>query len=183
MSAAKRYDAVAATLHWVMAAAIIGLLVMGFVMTNLQPGSPSQFRLYQLHKSVGAVVFVLALVRLVRRLGHRPPALPESMTGVERLAVHAGHWGLYALMFGLPLAGWAVVSTSPYNIPTVLFGLVGLPHLPLPRELNGAAKAAHLAGAWVLIVLVLGHAGAALRHHFILRDDVLLRMIPRFGRQ
>lgn len=183
MPAAKRYDAVAMALHWVMAATIIGLLVMGFVMTGLQPGSSTQFRLYQLHKSLGAVILVLALGRLAWRLGHRPPALPAGMGGAERLIAHAGHWGLYALMFGLPLAGWAVVSTSPYNIPTVLFGLVGLPHLPLPKALNGAAKAAHLTGAWLLIVLVLGHAGAALRHHFILRDDVLLRMMPRFGRQ
>jgi cytochrome b561 len=181
--ARDRYDSVAMSLHWLMAAAILGLLGLGFVMTGLKPGSPLQFKLYQLHKSVGALVFVAALARLGWRLGHRPPPLPAAMGSAERRLAHAGHWALYALMLGLPLAGWAVVSTSPYNIPTVLFGLVGLPHLPLPRDLNAAAKGAHLIGAWLLLATLAGHVAAALRHHFVLRDDVLTRMLPRFGRE
>ncbi|MBI3443969.1 MAG: cytochrome b [Magnetospirillum sp.] len=183
MSVQRRYDRVAMALHWVMAATLLGLLVMGFVMTSLKPGSPLQFQLYQWHKSVGVTVFALALLRLGWRLCHIPPPLPAEMAAGERLLAHAGHWVLYGLMLGMPLVGWAVVSTSPYNIATILYGLVPLPHLPLPRAVNGAAKLAHEAGAWAMIVTVAGHFGAALRHHFWLRDDVLARMLPRFGRK
>ncbi|WP_096700513.1 cytochrome b [Magnetospirillum sp. 15-1] len=183
MTARNRYDAVAVGLHWLMAAAILALLGLGFVMTGLKPGSPLQFKLYQLHKSVGVLVFGLAVLRLGWRLGHQPPPLPAAMGPGERLLAHAGHWALYGLMLGLPLAGWAVVSTSPYNIPTILFGVVDLPHLPLPRDLNALAKGTHMIGAWLLIATLMGHVTAALRHHFVLRDDVLVRMLPRFGRE
>lgn len=180
MSARDRYDRVAMTLHWVMAVAILGLMVAGFIMTGLKPGSPQQFQLYQMHKSFGVTALVLTALRLAWRLGHRPPPLPESMQGLERLAAHGGHLALYGLMIAMPLAGWAVVSTSPYNIPTLLFGLIPFPHLPLPRDLNAAAKLAHEAGAWIMILILMGHVGAALRHHLLLKDDVLVRMLPRF---
>lgn len=183
MTSRSRYDSVAMGLHWLVAAAILILLVLGFIMTGLKPGSPQQFKLYQLHKSVGVAVFLLTVLRLGWRLGHRPPPLPAAMGAGERLLAHAGHWALYALMLGLPLTGWVVVSTSPYNIPTVVFGLVGLPHLPLPRDLNALAKGTHLIGAWLLVATLVGHVAAALRHHFVLRDDVLTRMLPRFGRE
>jgi cytochrome b561 len=182
MSASNRYDRVAMTLHWVMAALILGLMVAGFVMIGLKPGSAEQFRMYQLHKSVGVTVFVLTLLRLGWRLGHKPPPLPQAMPEWEKLVAHAGHWGLYGLMLAMPLVGWAVVSTSPYNIPTTLYGVVPLPHLPLPRGLNDMAKLAHLAGSLVMIAVLVGHVGAALRHHLLLKDEVLVRMLPRFGR-
>ncbi len=181
MSTAKRYDAVAIALHWGMAAAILGLLVMGFVMTEQKPGSPLQFQLYQMHKSFGVLVLVLAVVRLGWRLGHRPPPLPGHMAGWERSAAQAGHAILYALMLALPLVGWVVVSTSPFNIPTLLFGTIPLPHLPLPRDIHGAAKIAHATGAWIMIATLAGHVGAAIRHHVLLKDDVMRRMLPRFG--
>lgn len=183
MSSRLRYDPVAITLHWVMAALILGLLVMGFVMTALKPGSPLQFQLYQGHKSVGITVLVLTLLRLGWRLAHRPPPLPDGMPGWERLAAQVGHATLYVLMLAMPLVGWAVVSTSPFNIPTVLFGAIPLPHLPLPREINTAAKLLHQGGAWTMIATLAGHVGAALRHHHLLGDDVLRRMLPRFGRE
>jgi len=183
MTARNRYDTVAMGLHWFMAAAILALLGLGFYMTGLKPGSPLQFKLYQLHKSVGVLVFLLAALRLAWRLAHRPPPLPDTMGRGERLLAHAGHWSLYGLMLGMPLVGWVVVSTSPYNIPTMVFGVVGLPHLPLPRDLNALAKGTHMIGAWLLIATLVGHVTAALRHHFVLRDDVLIRMLPRFGRK
>lgn len=182
MPSRNRYDGIAMSLHWLMAAAILGLLVLGFVMKGLPPGSAQQFKFYQLHKSVGMTVFLLAALRLAWRLGHRPPPLPAAMGPGERLLAHGGHWALYALMFAMPLAGWAVVSTSPYNIPTFLFGVVGLPHLPLPKELSDLSKAAHLAGAWLMIATLAGHVAAALRHHLVLHDDVLVRMLPHFRR-
>ena len=190
MTATRRYDAVAMILHWLTAAAVLGLLVAGMTMTRLHPGSALQFTLYQLHKSVGITVLALTLARLGWRLAHRPPPLPETMPAWERLAAGATHLALYGLLLGLPLTGWAVVSASPFNIPTVLYGLLPWPHLPMLATLDPAGKHAaeavlkqlHDAGAWTMAALLALHVGAALRHHFQLRDGVMARMLPRWRR-
>jgi len=131
-------------------------------------------------------VLLAVALRLAWRLGHQPPALPPNMPSLERRAASAAHVLLYGLLFGLPLIGWALVSVSVLAIPTVLYGVVPWPHLPflstLPDKapVEAAFKLAHAYGAYALIALVAGHAAAALRHHFIVRDDVLLRMLPRW---
>lgn len=180
----QRYSAVAIALHWSVAALILTLLAMGLWMTRLPPGSASQFALYQLHKSIGVTVLLLTALRLAWRLFHRPPPLPPELGSWERAAARAAHAGLYALTVALPLTGWAMVSASPWNLPTILYGVVPWPHLPvLPDLANKAAaeaalKSAHAAGAWAMLALVALHIGAALKHHFALRDDVLARMLP-----
>ena len=185
-SATARYDSVAIALHWLSAIGVLALLAMGLIMTDLKPGSALQFQLYQWHKSVGITVAALTLLRILWRALHRPPALPQTMPRWEQGAAHLGHLGLYALLVAMPLSGWAVVSTSPFNLPTLLYGVVPFPHMPilstLPdrRPINELVKELHESGAWLLIVLLLGHVGAALRHHLLLRDDVLRRMTPRF---
>ncbi|MEI7606988.1 MAG: cytochrome b [Rhodospirillaceae bacterium] len=188
MTASNRYDTVAMILHWLTAAAVLGLLVAGMTMTRLQPGSALQFSLYQLHKSVGITVLALTLIRIGWRLAHRPPVLPETMPGWERRAAAAGHLALYGLLLVLPLTGWAVVSVSPFNIPTVLYGLMPWPHLPglatLPPADKHAAEAVlkqlHDAGAWTMLGLLAVHVGAAVRHLLWLRDGVMERMLPRW---
>jgi cytochrome b561 len=187
MSSPLRYDGVAIALHWLTALAIIGLIAMGLIMTDLPRGSALQFKMFQLHKSVGVTVLALTLLRLAWRLAHRPPPLPDEMPAWEKLAAHAGHLGLYGLMFAMPLSGWAVVSASPLNIPTVLYGVIPWPHLPIlstladKKPVAEALEDLHSAGAWILIALLVVHAGAALRHHFLMKDDVLRRMVPRFS--
>ena len=180
-----RYTAVAILLHWLIAAGIAALIVIGLIMTQLSARLPQMevFKLYQLHKSIGITVLLLAVLRLLWRLTHRPPPLPQEMPAVEKGAAHGLHWLLYLLMIGLPLTGWAVVSSSPFNLPTVLYSLVPWPDLPiLPRLPNKAAVShalawVHAYGAWILIALLVAHIGAALRHHFIRRDPTLGRMV------
>jgi cytochrome b561 len=182
----ERYTAVAMLLHWLTAAGIAALIVIGLIMTQLtaQISQMEIFTLYQLHKSIGITVLLLVVVRVVWRLTHRPPPLPDEMTPAEKGAAHGLHWLLYAFMIGMPLTGWAVVSSSPFNLPTVLFNLVPWPDLPvLPTLANKAAVShvlgwVHAYGSWILIVLLAVHIGAALRHHVIKRDPVLTRMIP-----
>ena len=99
------YTTTAKALHWSIAVLILGLLGLGFYMTGL-PLSPRKLQLYSWHKWAGVSVFLLAVVRLAWRATHRPPALPQHMGPLERLAAHAGHHLLYVLMFAIPLAGW-----------------------------------------------------------------------------
>lgn len=182
-----RYGVVAIVLHWLTAAAVIGLYAAGQIMTDMKP-SLAQFELYQWHKSLGITVLVLTVLRLVWRLVNPVPALPPGMPAWQRRAARASHWAFYALLLATPLAGWAMVSASSLNIPTLLYGLVELPHIP---QIAGAAdkqalealfKTAHALLANAMAALFLVHAGAAVYHHFRLRDAVLLRMLPVSGR-
>ena len=194
--AARRYSAVAVALHWVIALCILSMIPMGWWMTAAieQPGSQAAaYRVFQLHKSIGFLILALTLVRIVWRLTHRPPALPEGMKRWEVFAAHATHAAFYALMLGLPLtgwlyvsAGWAVSQDRALEVATRWFGLFPVPHLPgvaglateARRAMAFSAMGAHAAMAWGAVVLVILHVGAALKHQFLDRDGVLARMVP-----
>ena len=184
-----RYDSVAIGLHWLIALGILALIVLGLTMTHAHLGPMAKFQLYQLHKSIGITVLFAAVLRVLWRLTHRPPPLPVTMPVLERRAAEGAHAALYAFLFFLPLTGWALVSASPFNIPTVLYGVVPWPHLPVLSTLEDKAPVEHVLklihgkAAWLLIALLLVHAGAALRHHFILRDGILRRMLPAIQRK
>jgi cytochrome b561 len=186
-SSSGRYTSVAIILHWVMALGILSLAVIGLAMVHLHLSLHKKFALYQLHKSIGVTILLAAFVRLGWRLTHAPPRLPPHMSVSEKAAAAAGHLFLYLFLITLPLTGWALVSASVLGIPTVLYGVVPWPHLSILATLankgpvEGALRHVHAFGAWMLIALVVGHSAAALRHHFLQRDDVLQRMLPRFG--
>lgn len=180
----RRYGSVAVTLHWLIALAIIGMLILGKYMADLPNSDPSKFDLIQLHKSFGISILALSVLRLMWRLVNKVPPLPAQMPAWERYAAHASHFLLYVLMIGIPLSGWAMVSASPLGIPTIWFGQFEIPHLP---GLQGLAdqhaaedqlKEVHELLGNLMIGLLLIHVGAALKHHLWDRDDVLTRMLP-----
>lgn len=181
----RKYSLVAIILHWLIAAAILALFVIGVTMTNLPNEQIARkFELYQLHKSLGVTVLLLSVLRLAWRLSHRPPPLPTNLKPWEKSAARATHIGFYILIIAIPLMGWAMVSSSPYNIPTVLYGQIAWPHLPMLASLEDkkvvedAFKLAHKTLAFGAAALLVLHIVAALKHHFTLKDDVLARMIP-----
>lgn len=178
--AAARYHSVAIILHWVIALLIIGQLFGGLYMHNLPNTDPSKFDLYQLHKSFGLSVLALSIARLGWRLTHKAPPLPVAMPNWQKLAARGVHWGFYALMILTPLAGWAIVSVSPTDIPTKWFGLIPVADLPLARshDLEELMEEAHEILAKLIIVLLFLHVGAALKHLFVDRDGVFTTMIP-----
>ncbi|MGD9870947.1 MAG: cytochrome b [Thauera sp.] len=171
------YTATAKALHWCIAVLIFGMLGLGFYMTGLDL-SPTKLQLYSWHKWAGVTVFVLGLLRLVWRLGHPPPALPQHMGALERFAARAGHLTLYVLMFAIPLSGWLMSSAK--GVQTVWFGVLPLPDL-LARDkaLGDLLQTVHLSLNFLLMAVLAAHVGAALKHHFIDRDDVLTRMLRR----
>jgi len=183
MNSTTRYGLVAVILHWLIALSVIGLYIVGSIMHDMKP-SLQQFELYQLHKSFGILVLVLTVLRLAWRLANPQPALPPGMPRWQALAAKATHWGFYGLLLAAPLAGWAMVSASSLNIPTVLFGIIPLPHIefiaasPDKQALEGIFSEAHELMADGLLVLFLAHVGAALYHHIKLGDSVLLKMLP-----
>lgn len=179
------YTAVAKTLHWLIALAIIGMLALGWIMTSL-PNGPDKFSLFQWHKSIGITILLLSFARLGWRLTHTAPLLPLAMPRWEKIAAKATHVLFYILIIGMPLTGWIIVSSSPLNLPTMLYGVIPWPHLPVLPELENKKEIGHVFGAihgylaYVIAGLLVLHIAAAWKHHLIDRDDILIRMAPKF---
>ncbi|MDL5030352.1 cytochrome b [Pelomonas sp. APW6] len=170
-----RYTATAIALHWLLAVAIVGAFGVGLYMSDL-PLSPTRLKLYNWHKWAGVTILALSALRLLWRLGHRPPAdLP--MPAWQARAAHAVHLLLYVAFFAVPLSGWAYSSAAGF--PIVWFGVLPLPDfVPVDKPLAHQLKELHEMLAWGLALLVLAHIGAALKHHLIDKDGLLLRMMP-----
>ncbi len=178
MPTSARYTPVAIALHWLLALMIFGSLGLGTLMADMS-FSPLRLKLYNWHKWAGVTILVLSALRLLWRLTHRPPAEPP-MPAWQARAARLAHAGLYLLSFAVPLAGWAYSSAAGF--PIVWFGVLPLPDfVPADRELAEAVKPLHKSLAWALTALIVAHVAAALKHHFVDRDGLLLRMLP--GRQ
>ncbi|QHQ37105.1 cytochrome b [Algicella marina] len=178
----------ARTLHWLMAIIIIGLLIVGTYMADLDLFDPNRYSLTQTHKSFGFVAFVLAVLRVGWRFANpSTPALPAAMPAWQKLASHASHYALYVLIFAMPLTGWLMASSSPLNdegayptrIANKVFGLFEMPD-PFPtgsEDLSEFFGEAHEIAASLMMLILLVHVAAALKHHFIDKDTILRRMI------
>ena len=170
------YGHVAIGLHWLIAIAIVATFALGLYMHEL-PLSPQKLKLYSWHKWAGVSIFLFVLLRLGWRLTHRPPQLPAAMPAWQRMAAEATHLLLYLLMFAVPLSGWLMSSAKGFQ--TVWFGVLPLPDLlDKNQQLGDLLKEVHEALNFGMVGLVLAHAGAALKHHVIDRDEVLARMLP-----
>ena len=174
MTATANYTSTAKAIHWLMAVLLIGLLALGFYMHDL-PLSPEKLKLYAWHKWAGVSAFLLVLVRLAWRIGHPPPALPASMSRPMQLAAHAGHGLLYVLMIAIPLTGWLMSSAKGFQ--TVWFGVLPIPDLlGKDKETGELLALVHKSLNLLFVAVILGHVGAALKHHFIDKDGLLDRM-------
>ena len=159
-----------------MAILFFGLLALGFYMHDL-PLSPEKLKLYSWHKWAGVTAFLLVWIRLFWRATHRPPALPDTMPKLMQLAAHAGHFLLYALMIAIPLTGWLMSSAKGFQ--TVWFGVLPIPDLlGKNKELGDLLQTVHMSLNLLFVAVIVGHTGAALKHHFIDKDDILTRMLP-----
>ena len=176
MTSAQGYTRGAIVLHWVLAALIIGNLAFGLYAVDL-PLSPRKLRFFSWHKWIGVTVFALAAVRLLWRLTHPAPPLPDAMHGWERRLARGAHFLLYVLFFAAPLTGWLFSSAAGFQ--TVYLGIIPIPDLlEKNREVADALRFTHRWINYAMAAVVAGHAAAALKHHFIDRDDVLARMLP-----
>jgi cytochrome b561 len=174
MDGTPAYTPVARTLHWLTAVLVLGLIPVGIIMHNME-ASPLQDRLYNLHRSTGTLLLPLAIIRLLYRWTHPPLPLPD-MPALQRFAAESTHWGLYALLIVQPIVGWA--ATSAYRAPIIVYGLFELPPiLPVNQPLSERLFAVHRWLGVLMALMVCAHIGAALFHHFVNRDRVLMRMV------
>ncbi|PKO48133.1 MAG: cytochrome b [Betaproteobacteria bacterium HGW-Betaproteobacteria-4] len=179
--ATQHYTSTAKALHWLMAILLFGLLALGFYMHDL-PLSPDKLKLYTWHKWAGVSAFLLVGFRLLWRFTHRPPALPGSMPKFMQFAAHAGHLALYALMLAIPLSGWLMSSAKGFQ--TVWFGVLPIPDLlEKNKEVGDLLQTVHMSLNLLFVAVLVGHIGAALKHHFIDKDDILIRMAPRHSKE
>lgn len=173
----QRYTKTAIALHWLIAILIIGAFTLGLVMTNIPGFSMTKLKYFAWHKWAGVTVLLLAALRLLWRLFHRPPELPDGMPAWQRGAAHGLHHLLYVLMFAVPVSGY--FYTLAAGFPVVYFNLFQLPIL-IERnlELAETLKAVHYWLTMSMAALVVLHVAAALKHAIIDRDGTMRRMLP-----
>ncbi|MGL4286558.1 MAG: cytochrome b [Phreatobacter sp.] len=177
------YSAPQRAVHWIMAILILCMVPLGLFMTSIPwepaPGADPVLkgRLYELHKSVGLTIFMLAVLRVLLRIFKGAPPPEATLTPFERVASTTLHHLLYVLIFVVPVTGW--IATSMCCPPVNLFWTVPLT-LPISGTLESSQPVylVHFTAVALLSFLVIGHAGAALMHLVIKRDGVFRRMWP-----
>jgi cytochrome b561 len=171
-----RFNPLQRTLHWVMAACILAMLFIGVGMASTV--APDYLTLVNIHKPLGILILILALVRLVVRLRYGAPPLPADLPEPMKLAAYLSHYALYALMIAMPLIGWAMLSAA--NYPVTLWGRLWLPRIaPQSANLHTALWNAHFYLAFLFFALILMHLAAGLFHALVRRDGVFDAMGPR----
>jgi cytochrome b561 len=176
MTVSARYNGVAILLHWVIAAMLLGTFALGLYMADL-PASPLKLRLFSYHKWIGVTIFLLVVMRLLWRLTHRVPPAPPQMPEWQRFAASAAHVSLYVLTLVIPMSGWLYSSASGFQV--VYFGKIPLPDLVgKDKVLAEQLLTVHQALNALIAIVVVLHIVAALKHHWVDRDDVLTRMLP-----
>jgi cytochrome b561 len=169
-------------LHWMIAALIVAQVIIGILIVQVLKPGPVTNVFYEVHKSFGLSILALALVRVAVRWRRGAPSMVEGLPVWQRVAARTSHYALYVLIVIVPLAGWTATSTC---CPPVRYFWTVDVTLPVEVEEGEdrmeAAKPIfriHRTLALTLAGLVLIHAGAALHHHFVRRDETLRRMLP-----
>jgi len=169
------YTVTARVLHWLTAILVLGQIVLGVIIAN-KWGGAWQDGLYDLHKSTGAILIPIILVRILYRWTHPPAALPADIPAIQQFAAHTMHYLLYGLLVVQMFIGW--IGTATYPAPVPIYGLFTLPAIwPENRALSELLLSVHKVIGMTLAVLVVMHVGAALYHHVVRKDRVLMRMI------
>jgi len=171
------YPSTSKLLHWVIAACVLTTAPVAIAMVRVSPG-PTQDALYNFHKSLGVLILVLMILRLINRLVVGAPPPEPDIAPWQKKVSSAVHGLLYALLLAMPIVGW--IANSAYCAPTPFFGLFTLPKLVVDnKDLATTLFTFHRWVGFLVILLVFMHIGGALYHYVVRRDEVLHRMLPR----
>jgi cytochrome b561 len=179
----RRYSPVGVAFHWGMAVVITGMLILGWVMGRLDSGG-TKLTAFELHMTIGLVTLILSSLRLVWRILIPGPVNDADIHGLQGTLAHLTHAAFYLCFIGLPLTGWLTWSAfaGPERLNFGVFELKPFPVESLPFESKATilywADLAHHALIWLLLLVIPAHIGAALKHHFWDRHDVLVGMLP-----
>lgn len=183
-TAERRYSPVGQVFHWVMAALVTFQLGWGWHMGRL-PAGGDKLRAYQLHAEIGLLMLALALLRLLWRIVVPGPINDADRLGWQTRAAQLTHILFYLCFFGLPLSGWAMWSALGSGLKLEMAGLIPWPQMPFETVpvaaqwwVLGWAEQTHGLLVLLLVVMIPLHVGAALKHHFWDRHDVLRGMLP-----
>lgn len=170
------YGAIVKFFHWLISMMVFVLLISGIIQINISD-KPTVFFLFTWHKTVGLIVLALMVGRIGWRFVNVTPALDHIPTW-QRIASRLAHFAFYFLLIAMPLSGW-IMSTASAHIPH-LFGLYlfPMPGIPSSKPLAHTAETLHMIFAISIVTILSLHILAALRHHFMLKDNVLRRMLP-----
>jgi len=172
----NEYGYLAILLHWIMALLIITMLILGLYMVSLPIGL-EKLKLYGWHKALGVLILGLVIVRILWRFSNITPSLTPLLPLWEAIAARCTHWIFYLLMLTLPLSGWMMSSAS--GLPVSFFGLFVLPNIVSPNEAHRILfQEIHHWLGYTIIAFICLHIAAALKHHFIDKDDIMRRMLP-----
>ena len=179
-SSTPGYSGGAIALHWLTAAMVMITIPLGLYGASVE-GAASQAAT-EIHKPLGIAILTVTVIRLTWRVCHRPPALPEAISALQKATARSVQAALYALLIVMPLSGWWMTSAF-HRHQISFFGLFLVPYLPVKPDMPSAIAAheVHETLGWAIIALVGLHAAAALKHHYIDKDGVLRSMLGRQG--
>lgn len=177
-----KYNVPARILHWLMAALVLGLIPVGFLMLQDWLSRDLRNTMFISHKNIGSLMLLLIFVRLAYRFFNPPKLKPVDLAPVQELAAKATHIGLYAMLLIMPLSGYVRVRAGGFPIEAL--DAMGIPALvPRSEALAEFAKTVHYYAAYAFIVLIAMHVGAALFHGLVRKDGIFSRMWPIFARE
>ncbi len=177
-NSSQYYTRTAQMLHWLMAIIFIAAWIIGFYSGNfLSYDVDGSFKgtVITLHKNIATVIIFLVVVRIFWRYTHPTPELPNTMSPTMKRLAHFGHLALYFMLLALPITGclfsWSAGHPAPvlylFNLPTLISE---------NPEITAIVKPLHIYISWAAGILLAGHILAALKHHFIDKDTVLVSM-------
>lgn len=172
----NHYHRASIALHWAMLALFMGVYASIELRVFFEKGSEPREMIKSLHFMLGLLMFALVWVRLAMRIKYPAPPIQPAPPALQEMAAKLAHVALYGLMLGMPLAGWLLLSAAGKPIP--FFGLELPALIGKNKELAGQIKEIHELVGTLGYFLIGAHAAAALFHHYIKRDNTLLRMLP-----
>lgn len=175
-SAPVRYDTTSRVFHWLTVALVVAAAALGLWIAHAAPTEAIKPTLYNLHQSIGVTIGLVTMARLLWRLGHPPPPLPQDLPNILKFVSRLNHGAFYFWLIVMPLLGF--IATNAWGFPLIWFGLVPLPD-PVGKNVPLAEMVtfAHRLMAWSLIGMIVLHVSAALWHQFVRRDGTLRKML------
>lgn len=171
---AKSYGFIAKLFHWVTAVLVISLLVVGFVMTEME-NSPQKFEIYGMHKATGVIVLIIGLSRLLWKILNNPVLAAPGLPAIFSLLAKLTHFALYFFLILMPFSGLMMSLYAGYDVN--VYNLFTISSFDKSPQISHLFHTIHIISAWILASLVFLHIGAGLFHFFVRRDQVLQRML------